>query len=198
MARAGDDTPGTMAAILGLDASQVEQACAEASAEGKGAVVAANYNSPGQVVISGTPDAVELAMSRCKEKGAKRAVRLPVAGAFHSPLMGAATTGLVEALASVAIADAQVPVIANVDARPTTASADIRAKLGRQLLGAVRWEESMRTLVNQGATGFIELGTGRVLRGLLKSIAPESRCANVDDPASLEETLTAFGQEARA
>jgi [acyl-carrier-protein] S-malonyltransferase len=198
MARAGDDTPGTMAAILGLDAAQVEAACAEATAEGKGAVVAANYNSPGQVVISGAPDAVESAMARCKEKGAKRALRLPVAGAFHSPLMGPATQGLVAALEAVSIADAQVPVIANVDARPTTASADIRAKLGRQLLGAVRWEESMRTLVAEGATGFVELGTGRVLRGLLKSIAPEVKSANVDDPASLEETLAAFGQEARA
>jgi [acyl-carrier-protein] S-malonyltransferase len=195
MAKAGDLEPGTMAAILGLDAALVEQACAESSAAGT--VVAANFNSPGQVVISGAPDAVEAAMARCKEKGAKRAIRLPVAGAFHSPLMGPATTGLVEALKAVTIADARVPVIANVDARPTTKSADIRAKLGAQLLGAVRWEESMRTLISEGASGFVELGTGRVLRGLLKSIAPEAKSANVDDPASLEETLAAFGQEAR-
>jgi len=194
MAQAGDAQAGTMAAILGLDAAAVEEACKEVD----GPVVAANFNSPGQVVISGAPDAVEAAMARCKEKGAKRAIRLPVAGAFHSPLMGPATTGLVEALQTVAIADARVPVIANVDARPTTAAGDIRAKLGRQLLGAVRWEESMRTLLAEGAEGFVELGTGKVLRGLLKSIAPEAKSANVDDPASLEETLTAFGQEARA
>jgi len=194
MAQAGDAQAGTMAAILGLDAAAVEEACQEVD----GPVVAANFNSPGQVVISGAPDAVEAAMARCKEKGAKRAIRLPVAGAFHSPLMGPATTGLVEALETVAIADARVPVIANVDAQPTTAADDIRAKLGRQLLGAVRWEESMRRLVAEGADGFVELGTGKVLRGLLKSIAPEAKSANVDDPASLDETLTSFGQEARA
>jgi len=196
MAKAGDDTPGTMAAILGLDGASVEEACAEASA--KGTVVAANFNSPGQVVISGSPEGVEAAMELCKAKGAKRAIRLPVAGAFHSPLMGPATTGLVDALAGVSIADAAIPVIANVDAQPTTNANEIKDKLGRQLLGAVRWEESMKTLVREGATGFVELGTGRVLRGLLKSIAPEAKSANVDDPASLEDTLTAFGQEARA
>jgi [acyl-carrier-protein] S-malonyltransferase len=198
MARAGDDTPGTMAAILGLEGALVESACREASALGKGTVVAANFNSPGQVVISGAPDAVEAAMARCKEMGAKRALRLPVAGAFHSPLMGPATTGLVEALAQVAIADAKCPVVANVDAQPVTAAGDIRERLGRQLLGAVRWEESMRTLVALGVTGFVELGTGRVLRGLLKSIVPDARSANVDDPASLEDALTTFAQEARA
>ena len=198
MAHAGDETPGTMAAILGLAAVDVETACAEATFGGHGTVVAANYNSPGQVVISGSPEAVEAAMERCREKGAKRALRLPVAGAFHSPLMGPATAGLVAALAEVAIADARVPVVANVDARPTTAAADIRAKLGRQLLAAVRWEESMRTLVAEGATGFVELGTGKVLRGLLRATLPEARSANFDDPASLEETLATFGQEARA
>jgi [acyl-carrier-protein] S-malonyltransferase len=198
MAAAGDTNAGTMAAILGLDGALVEAACAEASARGLGAVVAANFNSPGQVVISGAVDAVEAAMALCKEKGAKRAIRLPVAGAFHSPLMGPATDGLVAALAKVTVHDARIPVIANVDARPVTAAADVKDRLGRQLLGAVRWEESMRTLVAAGVTGFVELGTGRVLRGLLKSIAPEAKSANVDDPKSLEETLAAFGQEARA
>lgn len=198
MAVAGDQNAGTMAAILGLGGALVEAACAEASAEGKGSVVAANFNSPGQVVISGAVDAVEIAMALCKEKGAKRALRLPVAGAFHSPLMGPATEGLVAALTQVPVRDAHIPVIANVDAQPVTKASDITDRLGRQLLGAVRWEESMRVLVGLGVTGFIELGTGRVLRGLLKSIAPESRSANVDDPASLEETLAAFGQEARA
>jgi [acyl-carrier-protein] S-malonyltransferase len=195
MATAGDATPGTMAAILGLEGALVEAACAEVTT---GTVVAANFNSPGQVVISGAPDAVEAAMARCKERGAKRAIRLPVAGAFHSPLMGPATAGLVEALARVTIEDAQVPVIANVDARPVQAADEIRDRLGRQLLGAVRWEESMRTLVAEGATGFLELGSGKVLRGLLKSIAPEARSANVDDPASLEDALTTFAQEVRA
>jgi len=198
MAMAGDANAGTMAAIVGLDGAQVEAACAEASQLGRGAVVAANFNSPGQVVISGAVDAVEAAMALCKERGAKRAIRLPVAGAFHSPLMGPGAEGLAAALAQVTVRDAKIPVIANVDARPVTAAADIRDRLVRQLLGAVRWEESMRMLVAAGVTGFIELGTGRVLRGLLKSIAPEAKSANVDDPKSLEETLAAFGQEARA
>ncbi len=198
MAAAGDRTPGTMAAILGLDAGAVEAACADATAQGEGTVVAANFNSPGQVVISGTPEAVEAAMALCKERGAKRAIRLPVAGAFHSPLMGPATEGLVAALSTVEVKDAAIPVVANVDARPVQDAADIRDRLGRQLLGAVRWEESMRALRDLGATGFVELGSGRVLRGLLKSIAPETKSANVDDPASLEETLGAFGQAARA
>ncbi len=193
MAAAGDARPGAMAAILGLDGGSVEAACAATRAAGHGEVVAANYNGPGQVVISGEVDAVEAAMVACKEKGAKRALRLPVAGAFHSPLMGAAAAGLVAALADTSIQDAAFPVISNVDASPVTAAADIRDRLGRQLLSAVRWEQSMRALVEQGVTGFVELGSGRVLRGLLKSIAPAAKSANVDDPASLAEALAAFG-----
>lgn len=198
MAAAGDRTPGTMAAILGLAAAAVEAACADATDQGQGTVVAANFNSPGQVVISGAPAAVEVAMALCRERGAKRALRLPVAGAFHSPLMGPASEGLVAALATVEVRDAAIPVVANVDGQPVQAATEIRDRLGRQLLGAVHWEESMRALCELGATGFIELGSGRVLRGLLKSIAPEARSANIDDAASLEETLGAFGQAARA
>jgi [acyl-carrier-protein] S-malonyltransferase len=198
MAAAGDARPGAMAAILGLDSAGVEAACADVRAAGKGEVVAANYNSPGQVVISGEIDAVEAAMAACKERGAKRALRLPVAGAFHSPLMGDAAAGLATALAATAVADATLPVISNVDALPVTAAADIRDRLARQLLSAVRWEQSMRGLVERGVTGFVELGTGRVLRGLLKSIAPEAKSANVDDPASLTETLAQLGNAVNA
>ncbi len=198
MAEAGRVESGTMAAILGLEGGLVEAACAGVRAAGHGTVVAANFNSPGQVVISGEVAAVEAAMVACRERGAKRALRLPVSGAFHSPLMGPATEGLREALARVEVRDANLPVIANVDARPVTSAADIRDRLGRQLLGAVRWEESMRTLGAQGVTAFVELGTGRVLRGLLRQIAPEAKSANVEDPASLEETLAAIGAGARA
>ena len=198
MAKAGDEQKGTMAAILGLDGPLVEEACAAVVAAGKGTVVAANYNSPGQVVISGDIDAVEAAMAACKEKGARRAIRLLVAGAFHSPLMGPASEGLRAALAEVDVKDAALPVIANVDAQPVTARADVRDRLGRQLTGAVRWEESMRRLVDEGVTGFLELGTGRVLSGLLKTIAPDVKCANVDDPASLDVAVTAFAEGARA
>jgi len=193
MAEAGDHRPGTMAAVLGLDGAAVEAACAAVRAEGAGEVVAANYNSPGQVVLSGEIDAVEAAMAACKARGAKRALRLPVAGAFHSPLMGHAALGLAEALARTPVADAAFPVNANIDAQPVQEAAAIKDHLARQLLGAVRWEQSMRRLVEHGVTGFVELGTGRVLRGLLKTIAPEAKSANVDDPASLAEALATFG-----
>ncbi len=193
MAEAGRVQSGTMAAILGLEGAKVDEACAKVRAAGTGTVVAANFNSPGQVVISGEIPAVVAAMAACKEAGAKRAIRLPVSGAFHSPLMGPATEGLLEALAKVTVNDARVPVIANVDASPVTQAVDVRDRLGRQLLGAVRWEESMRRLVDEGATGFVELGTGKVLRGLLKQIAPDAKSANVDDPASIEETLALAG-----
>jgi [acyl-carrier-protein] S-malonyltransferase len=103
--------------------------------------------------------------------------------------MGPAAEGLVAALSGVAVKDARCPVIANVDARPVTRAEEIRDRLGRQLLAAVRWEESMRTLVATGVTAFVELGSGKVLRGLLKQIAPEAKSANVDDPASLDQAL---------
>lgn len=193
MAEAGDQRPGTMAAILGLAGAAVDAACAAVRASGKGEVVAANFNSPGQVVISGEIDAVEAAMAACKEAGAKRAVRLPVAGAFHSPLMAHAAAGLGEALARTPVADAAYPVVSNVDALPVTDAAAIRDRLARQLLGAVRWEQSMGALLAANVTGFVELGTGRVLRGLLKSIAPAAKSANVDDPASLADALAACG-----
>jgi [acyl-carrier-protein] S-malonyltransferase len=155
-----------MAAILGLDGAAAETACAGIVAAGGGMVVPANYNSPGQVVISGEIDAVEAAMVACKAAGAKRAIRLPVSGAFHSPLMGPAAEGLVAALAAVTVNDARCPVIANVDARPVTAAADIRDRLGRQLLGAVRWEESMRHLVG-GTSRRSSSPAAQALRGLL-------------------------------
>jgi [acyl-carrier-protein] S-malonyltransferase len=198
MAEAGRVQSGTMAAILGLSGDAVDEACASVRDSGAGTVVAANFNSPGQVVISGEIPAVEAAMVACKERGAKRAIRLPVSGAFHSPLMGPATEGLLAALAKVTVNDARVPVVANVDASPVTAAGDVKDRLGRQLLGAVRWEESMRRLVDDGASAFVELGTGRVLRGLLKQIAPDAKSANVDDPASLDETMALLGAKAGA
>jgi [acyl-carrier-protein] S-malonyltransferase len=198
MAEAGRARPGAMAAVLGLPGERVAESCASVVAAGVGTVVPANYNSPGQVVISGEVDAVEAAMVAVKAAGAKRALRLPVSGAFHSPLMGPAAEGLVAALAAVTVADARFPVIANVDARPVTAADDIRDRLGRQLLGAVRWEESMHALVAAGVGACVELGSGKVLRGLLRQIAPEARSANVDDPASLDETLAALSASSGA
>jgi [acyl-carrier-protein] S-malonyltransferase len=191
MYEAGLAQPGAMAAVLGLAREQVEALCAEASAAG--VVRAANLNAPGQVVISGTVAGVEKACELAKAHGAKRAIRLEVSGAFHSPLMASAAEGLNEALDAARIRDARCPIVANVSAAPVQRADDIRAALKAQLLGAVRWEDSMRAVVAAGAEGAIELGAGRVLRGLLRTIAPETPSWNVEDPTSLAATLTAIG-----
>ena len=194
MYEAGIEKPGAMAAILGLDVAAVETVCAEAEQEG-GVVRAANLNAPGQVVISGEIPAVERASALARERGAKRAIRLEVSGAFHSPLMAAAASGLPDALSRVALHDAVVPIIANVSAAPVRRADEIRGALERQLLGAVRWEESMRRLISEQAA-FVELGTGTVLRGLLRSIDREAVSYNVDDPESFEATRAALAGSA--
>lgn len=191
MYQAGIERPGAMAAILGLDRAAVEAACD--GAREAGVVQPANLNAPGQVVISGEVAAVERACELAKAAGAKRAIRLEVSGAFHSPLMAPAAEGLKEALAAVTIRDGRCPVIANVHAAPVRTAAEIRAALEAQLLGAVRWEDSMRWLIGAGATGFVEIGTGRVLRGLLRTIDREAAAWNVEDPDSLQATMTALG-----
>ncbi len=196
MYEAGIQRPGGMAALLGLDREAVDGVCRDAA--DAGVVVAANLNAPGQVVISGEVEAVDRACAIAKERGAKRAIRLVVSGAFHSPLMESAAAGLAEALAEVPLRDASCPVICNVDARPVRRAGEIRDALQRQLLGAVRWEDSMRLLLGQGLNGFIEAGTGKVLRGLLRSIDREAKSWNVEDPASLEETLAALGMGSAA
>jgi len=190
MYKAGLDRPGTMAAILGLDRAQVEDVCARASAAG--VVVPANLNGPGQVVISGERSAVVRACELARTAGAKRVIPLEVSGAFHSPLMASAAAGLTEALEAVSVHDALVPVVANVSAEPHRRGADVRAALSAQLLGAVRWEDSMRRLIDAGAQGFVEVGTGTVLRGLLRMVDKSTPSWNVDDPASLEATVSAL------
>ena len=190
MYQAGLDRPGTMAAILGLSPSQVEAACAAAAPAGT--VCAANFNAPGQVVISGEIAAVARASELALEAGAKRAIRLEVSGAFHSPLMAGASDGLSKALDAVALRDGRCPLIANVSARAVQKTDEIRAALKAQLLSPVRWEESMANLAALGAEGFVEIGTGRVLRGLLKGVAPEAARHGVEDPASLAATLAAL------
>lgn len=187
MHAAGLERPGTMAAILGLAREDVEALCAEASAAG--VVRPANLNAPGQIAISGEIAAVEKACELAKARGAKRAIRLEVAGAFHSPLMAPAAEELGHRLDEVAFRDARCPVVMNATARPTTTAADIREGLKQQLLGAVRWEDSMRWLIAAGAERFVELGSGKVLRGLLRTIQPDAASSNVEDPESLESTL---------
>lgn len=188
MYRAGLDRPGTMAAILGLDREQIDDACARA--ETAGVVRAANLNAPGQVVISGERAAVVRACELARGLGARRVIALEVSGAFHSPLMESAAVGLNEALTAVSVHDALVPVVANVSAEPLRRGIDIRSALEAQLLGAVRWEDSMRHLLAAGAEGFVEVGAGTVLRGLLRTLDKSIRSWNVDDPESLQATLS--------
>jgi len=196
MYEAGLARPGAMAAVLGLSAAEVEAACAEAASAG--VVRAANLNAPGQVVISGEPAAVDAACERAKARGAKRAIRLEVSGAFHSPLMEPAAKGLQEALAKVTIRDARCPIVANAWAKPVQKAAEIRGALEAQLLASVRWEDSMRFLLAEGGVeGFIELGTGKVLRGLLRTLDGNAASWNVEDPDSLQATRTALAGAGR-
>ena len=168
MARAGDGRPGTMAAVLGLDDDVVERVCAEASDAGDGVVVAANYNAPGQVVLSGDPSAVDRAVDGAKAAGARRALPLPVGGAFHSPLMEDARAELGAALEQVRWQQPRCPVYLNVTARPTTDPDEIRARLLEQLTAPVRWSQTLRAMQADGAARFVEVGTGNVLSGLVK------------------------------
>jgi [acyl-carrier-protein] S-malonyltransferase len=166
MAEAGRRRPGAMAAVLGLDDEIVIQACLEASREG--VVQAANFNAPGQVVISGEPPAVNRAMERAKERGARRVVPLPVSGAFHSPLMEHARDGLAGALQHLDIQPPRCPVYLNVTAEPTTDPEEIRQRLLEQLLAPVRWAQILRRQHADGAFRFIEVGAGNVLAGLAR------------------------------
>ena len=193
---AGIERPGTMAAILGMTAPQVEQVCAEAGASG--VVVAANLNAPGQVVISGEIAGVEKACEIAKANGARRAIRLEVSGAFHSPLMEAAAAGLSASLDATTFRDPSCPVVTNVAALPVTRGADLRESLKRQLMGAVRWEESMRWILAQSPEAFVEVGTGKVLRGLLRTVDPEARALGTDDPDALAASIAALGHPAWA
>ncbi|HTO92033.1 MAG TPA: ACP S-malonyltransferase [Candidatus Sulfotelmatobacter sp.] len=191
MYQAGLDRPGAMAAILGLSLADVDAACREAVSAG--VAVPANLNAPGQIVISGDPAAVDAACEHARARGARRAIRLEVSGAFHSPLMGPAAEGLARAIDETPVEAARVPVIANVSAQPVQKPDEIRAALKAQLLGAVRWEETMRGMLISGVEGFLEVGTGKVLRGLLRTLDKQAASWNVEDPESLNGTLDALG-----
>ena len=170
MQAACEAQPGTMAAILGLADEVVEQACAETD----GVVVAANYNCPGQLVISGAVEAVDIACEKLKAAGARRALRLPVGGAFHSPLMEPARAELAEAIAEAPIHTPVCPIYQNVDAKPRTDPAVIRENLIAQLTAPVRWTQIVRNMLADGATEFTELGPGNVLQGLIKKVDAEA------------------------
>lgn len=179
---------GTMAAVLGLDEQVLEGICRAAGST----VVVANYNSPDQLVISGTPEGVAEASQKATEAGAKRVVPLPVAGAFHSPLMEVAAAELTRALEAAPWRDSRVPVVANVDARPTTLAGDFAAKLARQLASSVRWTDTLRWMVAQGPATFVEVGSGKVLSGLVKKIDRKLPTAATEDPDALRKALEAL------
>jgi [acyl-carrier-protein] S-malonyltransferase len=174
MQKACELQPGTMAAILGLEDAKVEEVCAEVSANaGKGVVVPANYNCPGQLVISGSMEAVNAACEALKAAGAKRALVLQVGGAFHSPLMEPARVELETAIAFTPIVNPRCPVYQNVDARPHTDPARIKANLIAQLTAPVRWTQTMQHMLADGCTKVVEVGPGNVLQGLFKKVSKE-------------------------
>ncbi|MBI5021610.1 MAG: ACP S-malonyltransferase [Ignavibacteriales bacterium] len=178
MQKAGIENKGTMAAIVGLEPDTVANICTHASVAG--IVQCANFNSPGQIVISGSIGGVQKAVELSKENGAKMAKELVVSGAFHSPLMQSAREGLMAALQETNIEDAQIPVYTNVTAQPVRSSVEIRKMLGEQLTSAVRWQESISNMIKDGAEKFIEIGPGKVLQGLVKRIAPNIDVKGVD------------------
>jgi len=184
----GQSRPGTMAAVLGLEDEVVERVCREASSD-SAVCVPANYNAPGQLVISGDVAAVDRAIELAKEAGARRAIRLNVSGAFHSPLMEVAEAGLAAQLDTVALEAPRFAVVSNVDASAVTDAESARRLLVRQLTSPVRWTACMRTILDAGVTRFIEIGPGSVLTGLLKRIERGAESRTLGTAAEIEGFL---------
>jgi [acyl-carrier-protein] S-malonyltransferase len=183
---------GAMAAILGLSSEAATKACADAAAETGVVVSPANFNSPEQTVISGDAAGVDRAVILCKEAGAKKTVPLKVSAPFHCALMQPAQDRLAALLTALSFAAPSVPVAVNVDAALVTDGNKLRDALIRQVTGAVRWVESMRLLIAEQPTHFIEVGPGKVLSGLMRQIDRSQTSLNVEDSASLEKALTAL------
>lgn len=186
MQEACEATQGGMAAIIGLDEAPTREVCAETG------VTLANLNCPGQIVISGAAEKISKACDLAKAKGAKRALPLTVAGAYHSPLMASAQPKLQAELAKINLAEPKVPVISNVTAQPHGNASEIGSRLVEQVTSSVRWEESMRYLLAQGFTRFIELGPGTALSGFMKRIDKTVQMLNIADAASLEIAVKAL------
>ncbi len=173
MQKACEAAPSTMAAIIGLSDETVEQVCAEVSSEGNGVVVPANYNCPGQLVISGNIEAVNAACEKLKAAGAKRALVLPVGGAFHSPLMQPAKDELQKAIEETTFSTPCCPVYQNVDAKAHTDAEEIKQNLIAQLTASVRWTQEVQNMIAAGATEFVECGPGKALQGMIAKISRE-------------------------
>lgn len=186
MQEACEATKGSMAAIIGLDEGPTREACVEAGVE------LANLNCPGQIVISGEAEAIAKACEAARVRGAKKAVPLTVAGAYHSKLMASAQPKLRAALGEIPLHLPAVPVISNVTARPHATAGEIHGRLVEQVTSSVRWEESIRYLLGQGFTQFIELGPGTALSGFMKRIDKNAKILNVSTVESLQTTATAL------
>jgi [acyl-carrier-protein] S-malonyltransferase len=194
MHEAGLARPGTMAAVLGLDDDQVDVACNLADAD----VWVANFNAPGQVVIAGSPDAVDVAGRHAKDLGAKKVMALQVAGAFHTPFMTAARDRLRDAIAAADVRDAEIPVVSNVDAKAHQHGHEWNALLSAQLSSPVRWKHCLLTLAGLGVTDFAELGPGGVLTGMAKRSVDGARTISVATPDDLDKLVEWFGGEPSA
>jgi [acyl-carrier-protein] S-malonyltransferase len=181
---------GAMAAVIGLDDAQVEDACAEEEATGSGTVRAVNFNSPGQVVIAGSAAAVTGASERCKGRGARRALPLPVSAPFHSPLMAPARAGLEPALRELDFAPLAVPLYRNVDAGQVTEPGETRDGLIRQVDAPVLWSETIRRMRADGFDTFVEVGTGSVLSGLVRRIDREAVCYQAGTVETVEQVIS--------
>jgi [acyl-carrier-protein] S-malonyltransferase len=187
MLQAGKEKPGTMAAIIGIGKNKVEEICKIASSQG--IVQCANFNSPNQIVISGSNDGVHKAMELAKQSGAKLVKELIVSGAFHSPLMDSAKEKLKDKLSSTPFYNAKIPVYANVTAESVTDSVDIKQLLFEQLSKPVKWEETITNMINDGAEEFVEIGPGKVLQGLAKRINPDVKVWGIDKYNDVEKYL---------
>lgn len=183
---------GAMAAVMGLEPETIDAICRKVEAECGEAVQAVNFNCPGQVVIAGAAGAVAKAIDALKEAGARRAVSLPVSAPFHSTLMRPAAARLKEVLDEVEFHDANFPVVANVTAKPVTKAEEIRSLLVQQAASPVKWEMSMRYMLDEGFDTFVEVGPGKVLTGFTRKIDRTANALNVEDMDSLEKTLAYF------
>jgi len=193
MQDATDTSPGTMVAVMGIGDDAAQAACQRTQSK----VWVANYNAPGHVVLAGTTGAIEAVTPIAKSLGARKVIRFPVAGAFHTPLMAPARARLRKALAEASFEEPEIPVVANVDASVHTSVADWPELLSAQLCSPVRWHQSVATMIGIGARTFVEVGPGGVLTGLGRRLAPEARSISVSEPEDLDRLVDALAGDSR-
>jgi [acyl-carrier-protein] S-malonyltransferase len=180
MQKAGEIKPGGMAAVIGINEATLREICCETGAE------IANFNSPGQIVISGSKEAIARAMASAKTRGVRSVVPLQVSGAFHSTLMQPTLEGMSEAISRISFRTPQIPIVVNSTAQPVTTAEGVKEELLRQLCNCVKWQPSVEYMVEEGVSTFIEIGPGRVLSGLIKRISGKVQVLNISDPESLK------------